>query len=77
MNKKEQFRKDLGTALKNIRIQRNQTLYSIAKQGDIDWKQAQTIENGSNNYTIDILSGYIAGAGLSMNFDIIPKIDGI
>lgn len=61
---KETCRRALGAQLRNFREKRGVKQYKAAEKGGIRFEQAQAIESGSKNYTIDTLMGYLIGIGL-------------
>lgn len=65
-NTKQSYRKALGSKLKAFRLNRNLTAYAVAKKGCINISQVRYVEEGSSNYTIDTLSGYLHGCNITL-----------
>ena len=64
----EQFRKTIGEWLMNHRQSKSMSIYRVAKDGKITISQVKAVEEGSTNYTINILSGYLTGCNLRISF---------
>lgn len=65
---KRNYREVLGEALKTFRENKGLSAYAVAQRGKIRVEQAQAVESGDRNYTIDVFLGYISGANLYMYF---------
>ena len=63
---KQSYRKTLGANLKAFRLVCNLTAYAVAKKGGISISQVRYVEEGSNNYTVDTLTGYLHGSNISL-----------
>ena len=64
----EAFRKSIGEWLMNYRISKDMSVYKVAKDGNIRIVQAQSVESGDTNYTINVFAGYLKGCNLKMTF---------
>jgi len=62
------FRKSIGEWLMNYRISKDMSVYKVAKDGNIRIVQAQSVESGDTNYTINVFAGYLKGCNLKMTF---------
>ena len=69
MSGKKTILKDLGEHLKSLRINENKSLYNVCKYGKIQRIQAESIESGDKNYTINSFLSYLK----SMDIQIILK----
>ena len=49
---------EIGKALTYVRVSQNKTIYATAKLAKISQAMANSIEQGSANYTIDSLLAY-------------------
>lgn len=64
---KKAYREALGERLRAFRKERGLTAYRVALSGGIRIDQVQKIERG-DNYTIDILLGYMKACDLYIDF---------
>lgn len=68
MDNKKFYRQAIGEKLREFRESRGLTMYRIAKTGDMEHTQVQSVESGDTNYTIDTFFSYLRGCYLYVYF---------
>lgn len=61
-------REVIGERLKAFRENRGVSLHSLASAGGITIEQAEAVESGNSDYSIDVFISYIIGSGLYIYF---------
>jgi transcriptional regulator with XRE-family HTH domain len=69
MNSKQNEREALGAQLKAIREAKNLSKYRVAKDSGLSINSITYIENGSINYTIDVLANYLEAVNHELNIN--------